>query len=59
MRKKAVADARMAREREKRLERQSAMLSWLKKDVPYVNVVLKMMYADLALIAKIGTDVRV
>ncbi|OTG80707.1 translation initiation factor IF-2 [Acinetobacter sp. ANC 4648] len=42
-----VADARMAREREQRLERQSAMrlenimASMGKKDVPYVNVVLK------------------
>ncbi len=42
-----VADARMAREREQRLERQSAMRlenimsSMGKKDVPYVNVVLK------------------
>ena len=42
-----VADARMSREREKRLERQSAMrlenimASMGKKDVPYVNVVLK------------------
>lgn len=42
-----VADARMAREREKRLERQSAMRlenimsSMGKKDVPVVNVVLK------------------
>ena len=42
-----VADARMAREREQRLERQSAMRlenimsSMGKKNVPYVNVVLK------------------
>ncbi|WP_445114830.1 translation initiation factor IF-2 [Acinetobacter sp. WZC-1] len=42
-----VADARMDRERQKRLERQSAMrlenimASMGKKDVPYVNVVLK------------------
>lgn len=42
-----VADARMARERQKRLERQSAMrlenimASMGKKDVPIVNVVLK------------------
>ena len=42
-----VADARIAREREQRLERQSAMrlenimASMGKKDVPYVNVVLK------------------
>jgi translation initiation factor IF-2 len=42
-----VADARLDRERQKRLERQSAMrlenimASMGKKDVPYVNVVLK------------------